>query len=168
MRRSLSPAAALAAALPLVAALAQAGEVALDKVPAPVLETLKARFADAEPTGAAKEKTPEGQEYYEISLDDKDHNNIDAQVTPEGTLLFIEQQIVRKELPAPVLAALDKKYAKARFRLVVRASEVTPEAEKLVHYEVLLMTPKQKLYAVQLDPEGKILSEEEQVEGEDE
>ncbi len=146
---------------------ATAGEVTLDKVPAPVMDAVKAWFADAKVTGAGKEKTPEGQEVYEISLENKSYPNIDVTVTTEGAILLIEKQITRKNLPEPVLTSLEGKYAKAKYKIVeeiidvVESTEVAgKKEEKLRAYEVLLMTPEKQLWSVELGLDGKILKEE--------
>lgn len=153
--------------LSLAVTVTDAGEIALDKVPKVVLDKVKARFANAEVTGAGKEKTEDGKEVYEISLENESYNNIDVTVTPEGTIILIEQQIERKGLPAPVGKTLEAKYPKSRYRIVEEVIEVEGADEKLVYYEVLLVTPEKKMWAVQLDPEGKIVAVEEKSEEED-
>lgn len=159
--------AGMATVLSLLVTVAQAGEVAVDKVPNVILEKIKGRFAEATMTGAAKEKTPDGNEVYEITLEDKSLNNIDVTVTPEGAILLIEQQISRKDLPAVVAKTLEDKYPKSRYRIVEQLIEVDGEKETLTSYEVLLVTPKKQLWAVQLDLEGKIMLAEEKSEDED-
>jgi hypothetical protein len=166
-RRGIWRGAAIAAAISGSMAAAQAGEVRVDKVPQVVLEAIKGRFATAKMTGAAKEKTEKDQEVYEISLEDENQNNIDVTVTPEGAILLIEQQIGRKELPAPVAKTLEAKYPKARYRIVEKLIEVEGDKETLSSYEVLLVMPDKKMWAVELDLEGKILLVEEKIEGED-
>ena len=146
--------------LPVLVAVAHAGEVALDKVPKPVLETVKARFTDVEVTSAGKEKAEDGKEIYEIGMEDKDQNHIDVTLTPEGAMVLIEQQIDRKDLPGPIAKTLEGKYPKARYRIVERIIQVVEKEEKLKSYEVLLVTPKKQIRAVELAPDGKILKEE--------
>jgi len=155
-------------ALPVLVAVAQAGEVALDKVPKPVLDAVQARFADTKVTGAGKEKTEAGNEVYEISLEDKDYRNIDVTVTPEGAIVLIEQEITRKDLPEPVAKTLESKYPKAKYRIVEKLIEATEKEEKLTSYEVLLITTQKQIRAVQLDLEGKILKEEKKTSEEEE
>jgi hypothetical protein len=149
----------MGAVLVTLAADARAADVELSAVPAPVMETIKARFQDIPIAGAAEEKTPEGQQIYEIQLDDKG-KNIDTSLTPEGTLFLIEREITRKELPKPVLASLDKDFAKNRTRMVEECIEVKEGTETLAHYEVLLMNADKQLRAVQLAADGKVLKVE--------
>src|SRR5262245_18615199 len=80
----------LAAALSGLATATQAVDVPLEAVPAPVIETVKARFVDVKMVGAGKEKNEEGNLIYEITLDDKGMN-IDVTLTPEGKIALIEK-----------------------------------------------------------------------------
>ena len=159
--------AGILAAFSILVGAVHAGEIAVDKVPKPVLDKVKARFADATVTGAAKEKTEEGNEIYEISLEDESLNTIDLTLTPEGALLLIEQQIERKDLPEVVTKTLEEKYPKSRYRLVEQLFEVEDDKETLTSYEVLLVTPKKQMWSVQLDLEGAIMNVEEKFEDED-
>ena len=155
--------------LALCVSFAHAGDVALDKVPQPVMEAIKARFTEAKVTGAAKEKTPEGQEIFEISLENKNLNTTDVTITPEGAIVLIENQITRKELPAPVLKTLEGKYPKARYKIVEQIIDVAAAKEETLRgYEVILMTPEKQLWAVELGLDGKIVKEEKQPLEEDE
>ena len=147
--------------------IAQALEIPQESVPEPVLNTVKTRYPGIEMTGFAQEKTEEGATIYEVSLEDKG-KAIDLTLTPEGTLILIQREIARKDLPAPVLKTVDAEYPKARFRSVEEALEVEGKEEKLQHYEVLLLTRDKQLRAVQLSPEGKVLKVEKQGEEESE
>lgn len=151
-----------ALAIPALLGVAGAGEVGQEEIPKPILETLSARFAEAEVGEAAKEKNAEGQEIYEVSLTDADGNNIDVTITPEGVLTLIEQQIGRKDLPAEIAKTLESKYPKARYRIVEKVITVTEEKETLTGYEVILFTPKKEMWAVEFSVEGKIVKEEKQ------
>jgi hypothetical protein len=145
----------------------QAGDIALDKVPKPVMDAVQARIPEAKVSGAAKVKDPaSGEEVYEISMD-RDGMNIDLTVSPEGKISLIETQITRKELPAPVAATLQDKYPKSKYRVIEAATAVNGSEDKLLHYEVMLMTPEKQLRAVRLDLEGKILKDEKQTPEED-
>ena len=149
-----------ASALVLMAAAAQAGELTLDKVPDPVRDAAQARFADAKLVEAAKDKSEDGKDIYEIGMENKDQNRIDMTLTPEGSITLIEMQITRKELPEAVAQTLEKKYPKARYRLVERILEVVDKEEKLKQYEVVLVTPKKQIWGVEVAVDGKLLTEE--------
>lgn len=138
---------------------ASAAEVTLDKVPAPVMETVKARFPDLKIVEAATEKNEQGETIFEISLDNNGMN-IDATFTPEGPMVLMEKQITRAELPAPVAAALDKKFPKARYRIVEEVLQVKDKQETFAYYEVLLITPQKQIRGVEIAADGKILKVE--------
>jgi hypothetical protein len=149
-----------ASALLFLAVAAHAGDVTLDKVPAPVRDAAQARFADAKVIGAAKEKADDGKDLYEISIEDKDKNRMKATFTPEGALSLIEMWIARKDLPEPVAKTLEKKYPKARYVRVKKVIEVVGKEEKLTSYEAVLVTPKKQIWGVDLATDGKIISTE--------
>ena len=158
----------MASVLPFLVTAAHAGDVELGDVPQVIMETIKARFPEVKVAGAAKEKTQDGKEIYEISLEDEVQNTIDVTVTPEGAITLIEKQIGRKDLPAVVAKTVEDKYPKSRYRLVEEVIEVKDKEEKLTSYEVLLVTPKKELWSVTLDLEGKIVLEEEKTDEEEE
>jgi len=140
------------------AAHSQEENVPLDKVPKPVLEAVKARFQDAEVSGASKE-TEDGKLVYEITIKHK-KQNIDVTLTPEGEILMIEKEIAAKDLPEKVSKALEDKYPKATYKIVEEIIKVEKKDEKLAYYEVLLVTSEKKTLEVQVNAEGKIINEE--------
>ncbi len=152
--------AAMAALLVIPAAAAQAGEekVALDKVPRPVAEAVKARFKDAKVTGAAKE-TVDGKTVFEITIQDHGRN-VDVTLHPDGELALIEREITRNELPQPAGSALSNKYPKATYKIVEEITKVEKKRETLAYYEVLLVTAQKQALEVQVAADGKILQEE--------
>src|ERR1700722_18363582 len=75
-------------------------KVALDKVPASVMATVKKRFAGAELIGASKE-TENGKTAFEITLK-FEGAKMDVSLSPEGELQGIEKQIAYKALPEAV------------------------------------------------------------------
>src|SRR5437764_9808159 len=96
--------------LPALSARGDEEKVDLTKVPRPVLEAVKARFAEAKITGVTKEKE-DGKTVYEVTIKDKGQN-VDVTVTPEGTITLIEKTITAKELPKAVARTLEEKYPK--------------------------------------------------------
>ena len=150
----------IAALLLALAPRAHAAEVALDQVPKVVMDAVTTRFADATVRAAATEKTPEGNEVYEINLEGKDLNNIDMTLTPEGAMVLIEQQIERERLPAALAKTLEAKFPKARYRLIEEVITMKDKEEKLSHYEVLLITRQKQIRSVEVGLDGKILKVE--------
>lgn len=138
------------------AGLAFGTEVALDKVPAPVMETIKTRFPELKVVEAATEKDEAGKLIYEISLDNKGLN-IDATFSPDGPMTLMEKEITRTDLPPVVATALEQKFPKARYRTVEEVYEVKDKQEKLVRYEAVLITPQKQIRGVEIGVDGKIL-----------
>jgi hypothetical protein len=137
------------------AAGAWAGEVSVKSVPKPVHDTVKARFKDASVAGASKEQTPEGKLVYEVNL--KQHGrNIDVTLAPDGSMQLIEQEIARKELPRAVADTLEKRYPKARYRMIEQVITVEAGKETLSHYEALLDDSRKKVWSVELGLDGAV------------
>lgn len=128
-------------------------KVPLDKVPKAVLKAVKAKFKGAELVSAQTEKG-DGKLLYEINLKDKGHS-VDVSVTPEGKIVSIERTIAVKDLPRPVVEAINSKYPKAEYKGI---EEITEDGK--TNYEVLLATADKKTIEVVLDRDGKIIKEE--------
>src|SRR6516165_9219582 len=79
-------------------------EIALDKVPRPVLAAVKKKFPDAKLDSAAKE-TEEDEVLYEIFLKHKGHA-IYAVCQADGEIIETAREISFKELPKPVVETL--------------------------------------------------------------
>lgn len=151
----------LAGALPAFAA-----DLTPDKLPAPVLATVKARFPDLKIAAAASEKNEEGNLIYEVSLDNSGLN-IDATFTPEGPMVLMEKEITRAELPAPVVATLEKDFPKARYRLLEEVFAVKDKEETLIRYEVVLITPQKQIRGLEIATDGKVLKIEKRTQEEE-
>lgn len=146
---------ALGTVLLTVAPGARAGEVAVSSVPKPVHDRVKARFKDATVAGASKEETAQGTPVYEVNL--KQHGkNIDVTLTPDGNMQMIEQEIARKELPRAVADTLEKRYPKAKYRIIEQVITVEGEKETLSYYEALLSDSRKKVWAVELGLDGAV------------
>jgi hypothetical protein len=139
-------------------AVAQEESVPLDKVPKAVLDTFKARFKDAKPTGASRELA-DGKLVYEVTFKEKGMN-VDVTLSADGTLLMIEREITRKALPKAAATALEGKYPKAEYKIVEEIIKVEGKKETLQHYEVLLTTADKKALEVQVTAGGKIVNVE--------
>ena len=157
----------MAAVLLLSVALARGDEekVPLDKVPKPVVEAVKARFKNAEVTGASREME-KGQVVYEVTIKDRGQN-IDVTLTPQGEILLIEKEIAARDLPRAAARALEGKYPRATYKIVEEIVKVEKKQERLAYYEVLLVTAGKETLEVLVTPEGKIVKEEKKKPGED-
>src|SRR5688572_11276513 len=104
---------AVLAVLVLTAAAGAGERVPLHKVPTPVLDTVRARFKDARIAATEREREG-GRLVYEVTIRYGGHT-IDVTLTPEGTMLLIEKEIAVRDLPQPVLDALEKRYPRATY-----------------------------------------------------
>lgn len=145
---------ALAGLFLLTAARADEEKVPLDKVPRAVLDAVKAKYPGAELVGASKEKE-NNETIYELAIKYQGHK-MDVSFKTDGTLVSAEKEIDAKDLPKPVAEALEAKYPKATYKKV----EEVMEDNKLT-YEVLLVTADKKRVEVVVEPQGKIVKEEE-------
>jgi hypothetical protein len=147
-------------ALTVVAGVARSDEskVPLSEVPQAGLEAVKAMFADADITGAAKE-TEEGKTVFEVSLKQKGRN-IDVTLGTDGKIQLIEKEIAAKDLPAAVKRALEAKYPKATYKIIEEVSNVKDGKPTLDFFEALLVTANKQKLEVQITPDGRIKSEE--------
>ena len=157
----------MAAALLLSVAVARGQEenVPLDKVPRPVMEAVKARFANAQVTGASKE-TEKGKVTYEVTIKDRGQNT-DVTVTPQGEILLIEKEIAARDLPRAAARAMEGKYPRATYKIVEEIVKVEKKQERLAYYEVLLVTAGKDTLEVLVTADGKIVKEEKKKPGED-
>ena len=136
---------------------ARADDVPLDKLPKAIVQTLKKRFPDAEMTKAVKEGDKD-KTVYEVSLKRKGHN-IDVNLSPDGQIQQIEQEIGFTDLPKVIADAINAKYAKAKFKTIEQVIHVKDGKESLDLYEFLLVTPANETFEVYVSPAGKITSE---------
>jgi hypothetical protein len=90
-------------------------KVAVKDVPGAVLKAVAKRFPEAKVVGAGKEEA-EGKTVFEVTLRDKKSLNIDVNVSPEGAIREIEQQIVPAAVPKTVERALAEKYPKSKLK----------------------------------------------------
>src|SRR5262245_58281642 len=106
MRAMLRIAVALAVLAQLSSgARADEEKVPLDKLLKSVTSAVKKRFPNLDLKDASKEVTEDKKTVYEVTLMDG-KMKIDVSVTPEGSIVMIEKQIDRKDLPKPVSAAI--------------------------------------------------------------
>ncbi len=134
-------------------------DISLAEVPKPVMEAAKARFQDAEMTGAAQEKDDDKPLVYEVSLKHKGQK-IDMILTPEGEIVLFERRITTEDLPEAVTKTLGEKYPNATYKKVEEVVEMENKQEKLAFYEALLVTAEKKKREVKLTTDGKIVEEE--------
>ena len=141
--------------LSAIVTLSRADEVKipLDQVPAVVMKAVKDKYPKAEVKGAEKDDS-DGKVMYELNLEENGQK-IDVSVKPDGTIASAEKVIEIKDLPKKVSDAVKAKYPKATLK---SAEEVIADGK--TSYEVVIDVEK-KTREVVLDPDGKILDDEE-------
>jgi uncharacterized membrane protein YkoI len=137
----------------LVAARADE-KVPLNKVPKAVTKAVKARFPGAALRSAEKEKE-NGKTRYEVALEHKGQK-FEAIVTPRGKIVEIEKTIPVAELPEAVTKTLKAKYPSATYQMAEEVYKVKAGKEKMVYYEVLVVTAGKK-QEVLIRPSGKLV-----------
>lgn len=145
------------------AALAAETKASTPTVPKPVLATVKARFKDPVIKSVMTEMN-EGSKVYELGMT-VEKRNVDIMVTPAGRIVLFEREIPRQDLPAAVLATLDRRYPGATYTICEEVIKVEGQKEKLAFYEALLQTKAKQWLGVQISTQGKVLVEEKKKSG---
>ncbi|MGR9012411.1 MAG: PepSY-like domain-containing protein [Gammaproteobacteria bacterium] len=160
MRKPISWLGAAMGILILTVTVAKAGEqkVPLEQVPKPVMKAVKARFTDADVSGATKEKNDEGELVYEVSLY-SDGQAIDVVLAPDGKISLIEKTIAAKSLPSAVIKTLEAKYPNADYKRFEEIITIEANKERLAYYEALLVTADKSELEVELTTDGNIVKE---------
>lgn len=142
------------------AAGARGAEESVDpgKLPKAIGNALKARFPDAKVTSAVKE-TEDNQVVYDIELSQKGRK-FESDIKPDGTILEVESEIVQKDWPKALPAAIQVKYPKAAISEVMEVAKVAGKKETPDHYEVTLTLVDKKSKEVIASLDGKTITEE--------
>ena len=132
-----------------------AGEdkVPLDKLPKDVVKAVAAKFPKAKMDHAVK-STADGKTTYEVTLKAGKHG-IDVTVTSEGRITQVEKEMDFADLPKPVADAFKAKYPKAK---VNRIEELSKD-DKILSYEMLIVTAGNKTLEAYFEPLGKFIQE---------
>jgi hypothetical protein len=126
-------------------------------LPAKVLDAFRAKF----PTSVIVKQTREeedGKEVYDIEFTQGGVKH-EADLSADGTFLNWEKALSVRELPAPVVSALLKKYPKALIKEAMAVTEIKGGRETLEGYEVLLTMADKKEQEILIAPDGKVLEE---------
>ncbi|MCI0637695.1 MAG: PepSY-like domain-containing protein [Gemmataceae bacterium] len=141
-----------------VAHAQEKGKLDLDKIPAKVMDALKARFPKPEIHKWTKE-TMDGKDFYDIEFKVKGQKH-EADIREDGTFINYEKEIKAKDLPKAVAKAVESKFPKATLKEIMEITEVKGKQEKLEGYEVVLQTADNRMVELTLAPDGKIVAEE--------
>lgn len=129
--------------------------VPVKNLPMKVVAAVRGVFPAAKLESATKE-TEDGETHYTVTLK-AGGKEYDVTVHEDGTVTEIAREITLKEVPRPVLAALQKRHPRAK---VDGAHELTDPATKAKTYYFDLILAGGKELAVEFDPAGKLISEE--------
>ena len=155
MNRSPVLAGVFALLLGIAGVRAQEVPVAPDKIPAPVMTALRARFPDAKIDKCVREQ--EGKDtVYDIEFVQNGRKG-EADITAKGVYINFENAITVDSLPKPVRDAIDKSYRGATVVEAMEETEVKGKNEKISAYEVVLKTAAGKQIEVRLSPGCKVL-----------
>jgi hypothetical protein len=124
-------------------------------VPPKVMSAMDTRFQGAQYTSITREEE-QGNTIYDFELT-QGGRKYEADVKEDGTIMEIEKAIEKRDLPAPVSEALNKKYPNATYNEVMEKSLVNGKQETPHEYEVVLRTAKGKEQEVTVSTDGKIV-----------
>jgi hypothetical protein len=133
-------------------AVGHAAEVAtpLEKLPPAVQKTIRQTAAKGTITKTVKETEKDGTVLYEVAYT-VGSKKFEAEVSPAGKLLVVDEQIALSAAPAAVQKVIKEKTAGGKIIKIEKATE-----GKTVFYEAEY-TKGGKKHEVQVDPGGKIL-----------
>lgn len=140
--------------LAAVPAGAQERRLTAADLPAAVRATAEQQRRGATVRGYSRE-TEHGRVQYEVEMMAAGRSR-DVTIAADGTLLEVEQQLDLDSLPAPVLAALQKKAGAGQ---ITRVESLT-KGGTLVAYEAVILSAG-KRSEVQVGPDGTALTHEE-------
>jgi uncharacterized membrane protein YkoI len=151
---------ALAALVALAAVRAEekAEKIAPDKLPQKIKDAVNGRFPGAEITSAEKEKA-DGKVVYDIELKHKGRK-YEMDILEDGTIIEIEKEVDLKDVPKPVLQAVEDKYPKSKVLEVMEVNKVMGKEEKPVNYEITIETADKKKIELIVSLDGKSVKEE--------
>ena len=150
-----------------VAALALAGvfgmaradeeKLALDKVPAPVMQAVKDRFPRGEAVAASKE-TENGQTLFEVEIK-RQGVTIDVTATADGKIVGIETTIAAEDFPRAVAEAIKAKHPAGKIKKSEEVVKVRDGKEVLEYFEAEVEADG-KTYELKFQGDGKPVGEE--------
>jgi Putative beta-lactamase-inhibitor-like, PepSY-like len=130
----------------------------LDKIPKKVMDTLKARFPEAEIHKWTKERDG-GIVIYDIEFK-QEGRKFEADIKEDGTIHNWEKELAVQYLPDAVKKAVEKKYPKSLLKEIMEITAVKNGKDELEGYEIVLETAARKNEVeVTVAPDGRILED---------
>jgi hypothetical protein len=125
-----------------------------DKIPKKVMDALKAKFPKAQIDKWTKEK--EGNDVvYDIEFK-QDGRRFEADIKEDGTLVNWEREVKASDVPEAAKKAVDKKYPKSTWKVVMEVIDVKDGKDTPGGFEVTLETADKKEVEVVVSADGKI------------
>ncbi|NWG13679.1 MAG: PepSY-like domain-containing protein [Acidobacteria bacterium] len=129
----------------------------MDRIPKRVMDSLKARFPQAEIRKWTREEEG-GTVLYDIEFR-QEGRKCEADIKEDGTIHNWEKEIAARDLPDVVRRTVERKYPKGVFTEIMAITAVTSGKETLEGYEIVVKTPDKGETEVTVAPDGKILEE---------
>jgi Putative beta-lactamase-inhibitor-like, PepSY-like len=128
-------------------------KVDIDKLPAKVAATLKARFPGAQITTVTK-AIENGEVIYDIEMTRRGKKH-EMDVKEDGVIVNFENQITVNALPAAVAAAVKARYPKCTIKEAMEVMVIKGHKDVVDEYEVLIETVEKKELELTVSPDGK-------------
>jgi hypothetical protein len=132
-------------------------DLELDKIPKKVMDTLKARFPEANIHKWTKEKEGD-QEVYDIEFK-QDKKKFEADIRDDGLLLDWEVEFPAEDLPKAVTNAVEARYPKSKMKEIMKITKVEGQKETLHGFEIIVTTADNREIEVTVAPDGKVLED---------
>jgi len=129
----------------------------LDKIPANVMQALKAKFPMAEIHKWTREQEGDIVVY---DFEFKQHGQkFEADIREDGSIHNWEKAVAFESLPEAVKRVVNEKYPNSTPVEVLEINAVKDGKEELEGYEIVLTTADKKSVEITLAPDGKILED---------
>jgi hypothetical protein len=132
-----------------------ANEIAITKLPKKLAAILEIKYPAAELVSAYKD-VDDDETFYSVALTYKKHE-YEVTITSHGEIVETTKTIGAKDLPEPVLKAIQEKHRNKAVKSAVEVREVGQSITRTFHVEVDAGPAGTEMI---LDPQGRILSEE--------
>ena len=110
-------------------------EIAISEVPLTVLSTVRAA-SGGEPSDAKVQVNPDGTTVYELGGQNQQGFNFEIEITPDGRVIEIDEQIERSAVPEKVMKALKFWLPQAEIVSTWRSTRYTSFD---YHYEIVMV-----------------------------
>lgn len=141
-------------------------KLALDKLPADVLKTIKTKYPAAELV-EAEEEIEDGETEYAVTLK-VSGKEIELTLSATGEIESIEREIAAADLPKSINETLQTKYPSSTIIKAEAEFEVEDGKEEIEEYEVTIETADKETVELKFDSQGRLKEEKRSYEDDDE